>query len=247
MAKKRKKITRAGRMVRVCIYTPPRMGDPPGGRRAKLKASTQAQQLHNRKLAREKAEDMLAENFDVGDLLVTLTYSEDKYPSSRSAAEGRLKDWRSRVCKAFRAMHKPEPVIFWVTEEKHGDGRLHHHIVIKAPKHCFNILRNCWHFGKVMDIKKLRVDSEKNYESLARYLCKESPDRPGRHQWHISRNASRPDVYTTWVAGDEMVRPPKGSLVLSSGSEHNNQFGASFQYAVYILPLIRKRHVSRKK
>lgn len=247
MAKRRKKITRAGRMVRVSIYTPPRAGDSPGGRRAKTKATGQAQQLHNRKLSREKAEDLLAENFDVGDLLVTLTYSPDRYPSSRKAAEDRLKKWRSRVCKTFRAMHKPAPTIFWNTEENHGDGRLHHHVVITAPKQCYHILRDCWHFGTVVDIKKLRVDSEKNYESLARYLCKEAPDRPGRHQWHISKNASRPDVCTSWVDSSEMIRPPKGSLILSSGSERNNQFGASYQYAVYILPLVRKRHPSKKK
>ena len=246
MAKRKKKITRAGRVVRISIYTPPNGIEPAQQRSAKRKASTAAQQVHNRKLSREKAEDLLAENFDVGDVVVTLTYDDAHYPSSRSAAETRIKKWMADVRRTFRAMHKPDPVIFWVTEEKHGDGRLHHHVVINAPKHCYGILRNCWRWGSDVDIKKLRVDAEKDYESLARYLCKEAPDRPGKHQWHISRNAGRPDVYSTWVSGSEMITPPKGSRVLRSGGDRDDRYGAFYQYAVFLLPLGKKKSKQRK-
>lgn len=238
MGKKRKKITRAGRMRRVSIYPQVRATDSPRERAAKQRCSTAAQQIYNRKLSREKCEDLLAENFDVGDFFVTLTYGNGHLPATRKTADGRMKAYITAVRAYCRARHLPDPTILWVTEEKHGDGRLHHHMVIRSWPNCYKVLRALWRHGEDVDIKKLRVDAEKNYESLARYLCKEAPT-VGKHQWHVTKNVSRPDVYTCWVDASETVQPPKGSLIFSSGSYHN-QF-ASYQYAVYLLPLQRRR------
>lgn len=244
MAKRKMKTVRAGRQVRQIIYPVINAADPPAVRGAKRKCSTAAQALLNRRHSYEKAQDLIAENFDEGDILLTLTYDNAHYPASRRAAEGRVSKFVGDVRKHWRAMRWGDPVIFWVTEEKHGDGRLHHHLIVKAPPaKCYAILRSCWHGGSVVDMKKLRVDKEKNFESIARYLCKEAPEL-GKHQWHITRSASRPDVDVRWVDGDAMIKPPKGSLILTRSSVHDYQFGAGYQYAAYILPLGRRR---RKK
>ena len=245
MAKRKMKTVRAGRQVRQIIYSVIHSADPPAVRGAKRKYSTAAQVLLNRKHSFEKAQDLIAENFDVGDILLTLTYDNAHYPASRKAAEARVKNYIAELRKRWRAMKRwGDPVIFWVTEEKHGDGRLHHHLIVKAPPaKCYAILRSCWRGGSVVDMKKLRVDREKNFESIARYLCKEAPEL-GKHQWHITRSASRPDVDVRWVDGDAMIKPPKGSLILTRSSVHDYQFGAGYQYAAYILPLGRRR---RKK
>lgn len=235
-SKRKMKTVRAGRQVRQIIYPVICSADPPAVRGAKRKCSTAAQALLNRRHSFEKAQDLIAENFDVGDILLTLTYDTAHYPSSRKAAEGRVKKYIADVRHRWRAMRWGDPVIFWVTEEKHGDGRLHHHLIVKTPPaKCYAILRSCWRSGTMTDIKRLRVDKEKNYESIARYLCKEAPEL-GKHQWHITRSASRPDVDVRWVDGDAMIKPPKGSMILASASVHDYQFGAGYQYATYILP-----------
>ena len=246
MAKKKMKTVRAGRQVRQVIYPVIHAADLPAVRGAKRKYSTAAQVLLNRRHSFEKAQDLIAENFDVGDVLLTLTYDDAHYPSSRRAAESQVKKFVAEVRKRWRAIKWGDPVIFWVTEEKHGDGRLHHHLIVKTPPtKCYAILRSCWRWGSVTDIKKLRVDKEKNYESIARYLCKEAPEL-GKHQWHITRSASRPDVDIRWVEGDAMIKPPKGSLILASASVRDYQFGAGYQYATYILPLSRQRRTKKK-
>lgn len=245
-SKRKMKTVRAGRQVRQIIYPVINAADPPATRGAKRKASTAAQALLNRRHSFEKAQDLIAENFDVGDILLTLTYDDAHYPSSRKAAEGRAKQFIAKVRKLWRARKWGDPVIFWVTEEKHGDGRLHHHLIVKAPPaKCYAMLRSCWRWGSVTDMKKFRVDKEKNFESIARYLCKEAPEL-GKHQWHITRSASRPDVDVRWVDGDAMIKPPKGSMVLASASVHDYQFGAGYQYATYILPLTKRKRTRKQ-
>lgn len=246
MAKKKMKTVRAGRQVRQVIYSVVNAADPPAVRGAKQRYSTAAQALLNRRYSFEKAQDLIAENFDVGDIVLTLTYDDSHYPASRKAAEGRVKRFVAELRKRWRAMKRwGDPVVFWVTEEKHGEGRLHHHLIVKAPPaKCYAILRSCWRWGTVTDIKKLRVDKERNFETIARYLCKEAPEY-GKHQWHITRSAGRPDVDIRWVDGDAMIRPPKGSLILFNTSVRDHRYGAGYQYATYILPAARRP--SRKK
>ncbi len=245
MGMRKLKTIRAGRQVRQIVYPVPNGRDKPATRAAKQRASTEAQRLLNRKYSFEQAQDLIAENFDIGDLVLTLTYDDQHYPASRKAAEAKLKRWRAQVSTLWAAQHWPKPVIFWVTEDKHGDGRLHHHVIIKKPPgKCYALLRSCWSSGSVMDVKPLRVDAERNYETLARYLTKEAPEL-GRHQWHITRNASRPDVDVRWVDGSFSLQPPRGSLLFDSRGSRQPLTGAGYQYAYYILPL-QKRPRRRK-
>lgn len=244
MGKRKMKTIRAGRQVRQIIYPVIYAADRPAVRGAKKKASTAAQAILNRRHSFEKCQDLIAENFDIGDILLTLTYDDAHYPSSRKAAEARAAKYISDVRKRWRALHWGDPVILWVTEEKHGDGRLHHHLIVKRPRSkCFALLHDCWKSGTITDIKPLRVDAELNYESIARYLTKEKPEN-GKHQWHITKSASRPDVDIRWVDGDAMLQPPKGSLVFNARNE-KDLYGGGYQYVYYILPLAKRR--GRKK
>ena len=225
----------------------PHTSDRPSVRQAKRRASTEAQRRCNRQASFQKLWFYLAENFDVGDLVLTATYDGSYYPVGRRAAEASVKRFIGAIRKYFRARHWSDPVSVWVTEEKHGDGRLHHHIVLRAPPgKCYKALSALWRHG-ALDIKHLRVDRERNYETLARYLCKESPEL-GKHQWHSTRNVGKPDISVRWVDGDTQIRPPKGSLLFESYGGHDYQHGASWQYSLYILPLMRKpRRGARRK
>lgn len=68
--KKKCKTVRAGRQVRQIIYPVPFSSDPPKTRAGKKAASREAQRLLNRRYTYEKAQDLIAENFDVGDIFL---------------------------------------------------------------------------------------------------------------------------------------------------------------------------------
>lgn len=246
MGKKKLKTIRAGRQVRQILYPASYPSDKPTVRAGKQKASSEAQRMLNRRNVCERAQDMIAENFDVGDLFATFTYDAKHYPSSRAAAEKNATRLVAAIRKVWRARGWGDPKIFWVTEEKHHhndpemNGRLHHHLIIKAPpSKCYALLRSCWKRGRVVEIEKLRVDKEKNFETIARYLCKEAPE-VSKHQLHMTKNSSKPDVSVRWVDGSETLQPPKGSLVFLTLNKHDYQHGGGWEYAYYILPL--KRH-----
>ena len=233
MAKKRKKITVAGSVVREVVYTPPTIADTGRARGAKRRASSEAQARMNAKHSWQKLADMLAANFVPGDLVVVLTYDDEHYPSGRSACTQRLKEFRAAL-SAERRKVGARLVMFWNYEHDHGDKRWHHHAVINATGADYEVLRQCWPWGEVL-IERLEVTKTRNYDSLAQYMCKERTDKPGQRQWSYTRGAVKPETESFWVPADTTVQAPKGSLVLESYSRRD-AMGATIQYVRYLAP-----------
>jgi hypothetical protein len=233
LAKKRLKVIVAGSLVKKVLYTPPTVCDTGAARASKRRASSEAQKRMNAKYSYEKLELMLAANFRRGDLVVTLTYDDDHLPAERSGCEQRLKRFRAALNKVRTRKGKRRLVMFWNTEHKHGDGRWHHHAVINSTGADFADIQSCWPHGKV-DIKPLRLDRQKNYLSLARYMCKEKPDRVGQRQWSYTRGAAKPEVESYWVDADTVIQAPRGSLVFTDAHERTDY--ASYHYIRYLAP-----------
>lgn len=245
MAKnKMKKIIHAGALVIEAVY--PRMDrrDSERARAAKRKASTEAQKRMNQIYSWQKLELMLAANFRPGDLVVTLTYDDAHLPESRKASELRLKYFRQQLT-VHRVMTGHELVMIWNTEHKHGDGRWHHHTVINATGDDYDLIRRLWIYGSDIEIKPLRVDKEKNYETLARYMCKEEGERLGQRKWSYTRNARKPEVETFRVEEDTTVQVPKGATEISVFSD-SNQYGSA-RVIKYLAPGWEKRPTVRAK
>lgn len=245
MAKnKMKKIIHAGALVIEAVY--PRMDrrDSERARAAKRKASTEAQKRMNQIYSWQKLELMLAANFRPGDLVVTLTYDDAHLPESRKASELRLKYFRQQLT-VHRVMTGQELVMIWNTEHKHGDGRWHHHAVINATGDDYDLIRRLWIYGSDIEIKPLRVDKEKNYETLARYMCKEEGERLGQRKWSYTRNARKPEVETFRVEEDTTVQVPKGATEISVFSD-SNQYGSA-RVIKYLAPGWEKRPTVRAK
>lgn len=245
MAKnKMKKIIHAGALVIEAVY--PRMDrrDSERARAAKRKASTEAQKRMNQIYSWQKLELMLAANFRPGDLVVTLTYDDAHLPESRKASEMRLKYFRQQLA-VHRVMTGQELVMIWNTEHKHGDGRWHHHTVINASGDDYDLIRRLWIYGSDIEIKPLRVDKEKNYETLARYMCKEEGERLGQRKWSYTRNARKPEVETFRVEEDTTVQVPKGATEISVFSD-SNQYGSA-RVIKYLAPGWEKRPTVRAK
>ena len=202
-------------------------------RAAKAKASSEAQKVMNRIYSYQKLEFMLAANFVPGDLVVTVTYDDERYPGSRQQAKSQLHYFRRKMAKARAAAGEPF-VCIWSTEHKHGDGRWHHHMVINATatRNDYEQIRKMWIYGDNIEIEPLRVDGDKNYETLARYMTKEIPDKPGQRTWCASRNCQKPEVETFRVEGDTQLHVPKGAMML--GQSADKVPGAGTQIVKYI-------------
>lgn len=233
---KYKKIIVAGPLVKECIYTMSSRHDSPQARGSKKKLSTEAQQRMNDVYSWQKLEMLLAANFLSGDLVVVLTYDDAHLPKNRAEAQACVKYFRAKLAKERRAVGQ-ELVMFWNEEHFHQhkdelqDKRWHHHAVINSTGADYESLARAWTYGKVL-IAPLKVDAEKNYTTLARYMCKESRDKPGQRSWSYTRNAKKPEVETFRVPDDTQIAAPRGSIVLEDAKDRT-QYGV-YQYIKYI-------------
>lgn len=227
-----KKVIVAGPLVVEAIYPAPNPRDSVGVRQGKKALSSQAQQRMNLKYAWQKLELLIAANFGVKDLWCTFTYDDAHLPSSRKEANARM----SALFRKLRAARKAkgqELRYIYVTEHKHGDGRWHHHVLINTTGEDFNLIRELWGQGGI-DFKPLRVDRDKNYETLARYMCKEQRDKVGLRLWSSSRNLKKPERECWRVPDDTPLSPPKSSpLILDDTGDVVTAYG-HYRYIKYL-------------
>lgn len=226
-----KKIIVAGPLVVETVYPAPNPRDSAGVRAGKKALSSEAQQRMNLKYAYQKLELELAANFGVGDLYATFTYDDDHLPSSRKEANNRVSLFMRRL-RAARKVAGQELRYIYVTEHKHGDGRWHHHILINATGDDFKQIRELWGQGGIEFIK-LRIDRDKNYETLARYLCKEQRDKVGLRLWSGSRNLHKPERECFRVPNDTPLTPPENAMVLTDSGDVRTAYG-HFRYIKYL-------------
>lgn len=226
-----KKIIVAGPLVVETVYPAPNPRDSTGVRAGKKALSSEAQQRMNLKYAYQKLELEIAANFGVGDLYATFTYDDDHLPSSRKEANNRVSLFMRRL-RAARKVAGQELRYIYVTEHKHGDGRWHHHILINATGDDFKQIRELWGQGGIEFIK-LRIDRDKNYETLARYLCKEQRDKVGLRLWSGSRNLHKPERECFRVPNDTPLIPPENAMVLTDSGDVRTAYG-HFRYIKYL-------------
>lgn len=247
---KYKRIIVAGPLVVEAVYPAPHPRDSRGVRQGKKALSSQAQQAMNLKYAWQKLELQIAANFGPGDLFATLTYDDAHLPQSRKEALARVKAFVKRLRKE-RSEAGQELRYIYVTEHKHGEGRWHHHIFINATGDDYEQVRRLWSQGNV-EFRSIRVDREKNYETLARYLCKEQRDKVGLRLWSGSRNLRKPQKDCFRVPDSTPLRPPPKSraLLLSDTGDVMTAYG-HYRYIKYIAqsghPPRRSRAKRRKR
>ena len=226
-----KKIIVAGPLVVETVYPAPNPRDSVGVRAGKKALSSEAQRRMNLKYAYQRLELEIAANFGERDLYATLTYDDAHLPSSRKKANARIADFWKRL-RAARLAKGEELRYIYVTEHKHGDGRWHHHILLNATGDDYTLIRKLWGQGGV-DFKQLRIDRDKNYETLARYLCKEQRDKVGARLWSGSLNRRKPEKECFRVPNDTPLTPPKNATVLTDTGDVITAYG-HFRYIKYL-------------
>ena len=238
---KTKKIIVAGPLVREVIYSRASSREAAAVRQAKRKTSSEAQQRVNARYSWEKLELMLAANFVPGDLVITLTFDEDHLPPDRKTAAARLKKFRSELT-GIRQAAGTELRMIWSLENKTDEGRWHAHAVIDAATgDDFADILRYWPYGRNLEIRKLEISKHRNYETLARYMCKERRERPGLRSWSYTRNCKHPEVESFPVPDDTRVEIPEGATVIQEETKRT-EF-AEFQYIKYLAaaPVILRR------
>ncbi len=228
---KTEKIIVAGALVRRAIYPRAAGREPARIRREKRKASTEAQQRLNAKYSWEKLELMLAANFVPGDLFATLTFDDDHLPEDRKTAAARLKKFRQQLTEIRKARGE-ECRMIWTIENAHGSGRWHVHLAVNATGNDFSDILRCWLYGSDVEILRIELSREKNYESLARYMCKEERERPGLRSWSYSRNCRHPEVETRTVPDDADIQAPDDAIILEDETKQTEW--ASYHYIKYL-------------
>lgn len=228
---KTKKIVVAGMLVQEAVYSRAAGHESAKVRAAKRKASTEAQQRINARYSWQKLELMLAANFLPRDLFVTLTFDDEHLPKTRKEAAARLKTFRTRLTE-IRTDQRQETRMIWTIENASGGGRWHVHLAVNATGDDFGDIVRCWTFGSEIEIRRLQVDRKKNYETLARYMCKEARERPGLRSWSYTRSCRKPEVETFAVPDDTEVAAPEDATVLAEASMRT-EYG-EFVYVKYL-------------
>lgn len=232
----------------------PARGDGPRKRAAKRRATCEAQRLRNRILSTRTLELILAKNFPTAGsgIVAVLTYDDRHLPKSRKEAQLRFKYFLRKLRDERRKAGLPEPRVVYVPEAlSSATGRWHHHIVVDATGEDLAMIRRCWIYGRDIEAEKLRVDEEKNHESLASYMNKELREaqeyecRAGLHGWGCTRSCLRPEVDTVTVEDSDRLRAPRGATLLQQ--ERRETGGGSFAFVKYRLPARCFRNPGRGK
>lgn len=221
----------AGPLVVQTIYPIVNPSDSDGVRAGKHRVSSEAQKRMNLKYSYQRLELEIAANFVIGDLVVTQTYDNDHLPRSRREAQRKEQAfWRKLGQK--RKLRGAELKYIYVTESKHDAGRFHHHSIINATGDDYGEIVRAWRWGFV-EIHPFRVDRDKNYETLARYFCKELREKVGQRLWSGSRNLRKPERDTVRVDNGRELLPPDSATVLDDTGEVRTAYGR-YRYIKYL-------------
>lgn len=228
-----KRIIVAGPLVVEAVYPAPHPRDSRAVRQGKKALSSQAQQMMNLKYAYQKLELLIAANFGQKDIFATLTYDDEHLPPTRQEAIKRINAFWKRLRKERQGKDQDLYYIY-VTEHKHGDGRFHHHILVNATGEDYEQIRKQWGQGNV-EFRSIRVNKEKHYETLARYLCKEQRDKVGLRLWSGSRNLRKPERECFRVSDDTPLKMPPESRVIRLADTGNVKTAyGHYRYIKYI-------------
>lgn len=233
MAMKRLKTAYAGAIIERALYDAPTGREGPKERAQKSKASSEAQRRMNIKNACHQFELRIALNFPTAGSarFYTLTYDEAHLPRQQDPKDCRKQVLRDKdsFLRAVRGERqkagKPTPRAAWCIEVLTAEGgRWHLHVLLDSTGDDDETVRRCWRRGSV-DVEPLRVDQEKNHETLARYMTKEMRElqdrasRPGQHVWGFTRNCLKVEYDSVLVPEDYRLDVPEGCEVLADRSE----------------------------
>ena len=230
---KRRKTTRAGRLVWDITYTVPRPNASKQERKRIREVTEEQVARTNANTVQRKLEMLMATNFDEGDLVLTVTYRDADLPDSADVTRKHLGKVFSQMRAYRKARGLPNLKYIYVLEGRHGDHRPHAHIIINAAGGDLELMRSLWIWGDDIQLNYIR---ERGYDGWAGYLTKERREASlnGKKQFVGSRNLARPVTTYEWVDDGTTVDAPPGAQVLDEGGGRNEI--ASCRFVKYLMP-----------
>ncbi len=182
--------------------------------------------------AARKLEMRMAAGFRMQDLVITLTYRDDDLPETCAAAQKRLQ-WLLRHLREHRRARGQDLVYIYVSEGRHGDHRLHHHVIVNAVGNDLETIRSLWKWGDQIDLSYI---ADKGYEGWAIYLSKERREASlnGKKMFVASRNCPKPEVEYAYLDDGATIEPPPGAVDITDSADRNAF--ASYRYLKYRMP-----------
>lgn len=240
-------IVTAGRYQQQVLRSRGHRYDSPKARTAKRRMTSEAQKRLNLKNSRRQLELRLAATFPTpgSGLVFVLTYRPGEEPGSWDEGDARVNDFRKLVRRERKKRGEQLYMISNTEEHSARHGRLHHHCVVNATGDDFELLQRCWKWGEILEFHPIRTDKEKNWASLAAYMTKESPEKPGKHGWHATRNCPRPEVETFTVPDDTTLQAPSGTHLVECEKRRDEY--AVLEAIAYVWPSGSKAPRARRR
>lgn len=204
------KIISAGCITEVSGCRIIQKGDSAPARAAKKECSTLGRKLTNHRTMQRRLKLLLATNFKLTDLFLTLTFDDDHLPRTRKEAMNAIEKF-VKLLRRHRTLRGQELLYIYCIESKHGAGRHHVHMIVNSTSNDIEALCSLWEGGAVdweyigwsKERGKLQPRGAKGYEILSKYLTKEVQP-VGARNYSGSKNLARPTVTVRFMSKQEV-------------------------------------------
>lgn len=216
---KRKKY-RYSNIIEVQEYHTARYGAPGEKREAKTKPTPAAVRKQNQRRREEKAERIIAANFQEGDLVRTLTFAKEKRPKDMKEAQAVFRRFYTRLKREYRKRFYD---LCWMANiECTERGAWHIHMICNKIFGASDIIKELWQeLGGVYD--QTLKDLTRAGKKLGAYFTK-TPEstEAGEHKvteakFSHSRNLEIPEAEEKVIHGwrlTDQPRAPKGYYLI---------------------------------
>ena len=235
------KIINCGNVIEVQKYINGRFGKKEQREKAKAERATPQEQLKwQGKEAIRKVWRLLRdrENFQPGDLWLTLTYPAGSKPDSETV--------RKNIKEFLKRMRRGKECKYIFSVGRGGRGAVHFHMVMTKidteiiAKHWRNVVNN----GDWVYIHSDHLDKSQNWQKVASYIIKNgeetflSDDPIIKKRFSSSRNLrqQKPKAKVVHARQWKKEPPEKKGYYIDKNLSYSgiNQFGFPVQYTVYV-------------
>ncbi|MGI5976997.1 MAG: rolling circle replication-associated protein [Candidatus Limivicinus sp.] len=197
--------------------------------------SRAAREAINDRQSKLKLELLIAQNFEVGDHVLTLTYDDAHLPKSRAEAVNQLKYFRKKLRTIRKKMGCPDGDLkmAWTTEHLGKSNRWHHHCIVnRLGDFDSDQIERAWIYGVAFDRPFVNT-VWKNFDTLVYYMTKEKRDSVGERIWSRTQNLIKPSPEYQEMEAPEELEAPCDALVLQDLKSCDS--GYEFQALKYVL------------
>lgn len=181
-------------------------------RSVRLAPTPEGKKKRNQRQAYLRRKYLIYNNFDIGDMWVTLTYRADKTPDNPNEAHKTIMNVFSKLQKKLKRKGIP---LMHITKTEAGENtRVHHHILIKNNFQVVSMLYDYWkEYGRIRDFREIY-----NIEngSLVKYILDGGDHKELNYEkFSHSRNLIEPKIETRIYPSNsfrENPKPPKPDI-----------------------------------